>query len=574
MEGVAAIATIVALGVGSLWLASLLRIPSILILLLVGILIGPVTDQLDPDAVFGELLFPAISVGVGILLFEGGLTLRWDRLVVGRDVVVRIVTIGVLVTWVVGGLAAALILPGPAEIGWLIGSILVVSGPTVVLPLLRMTRPREPVGSVLRWEGIFNDPVGATLAIVVLDVVAAGLDVSDAAVRVLTTMGAGTAVGLAAAVLLVVVLERHLVPDHLHNAVTFMAIVGAFEIANLLRPEAGLFATTVLGLAIANQRRVAARHIVEFEESLVTLILGALFIVLGARVDLDAVWDYLPRSLALLAILVFVARPLAVLVSTIGSGLTWRQRAFIAWMAPRGIVAAAVASLFAIELHEEGIEADPIVPVVFTVILGTVALYGLTARVAARLTRVAGTQPHGIAIIGARQWLLETAEALADHDVPLLLIISDDDERTSAAMRGLLVYSGRLDSEELLETVHALGIGQVLAASAIDTLDGYGLERLAEAVGRANVYALPADEAEAAEAGVATSIISRRPFGRRVTHTTIDAVLDTGASVRVVEARDLARRPGLPLVVISGNAARIYVEGDDPDPNSTVVVLG
>ena len=399
-------------------------------------------------------------------------------------------SIGLVVTWVLASGAAALFLGLHRDDALLLGSVLVVSGPTVVLPLLRHARVREPTGSILRWEGIFIDPIGATLSIVVLQVVLGHEQAAGVVGRILATAVVGTAAGLLGAALLTLFLARHWVADHLHNPFTLAVVVGAFAGADLLAPEAGLFATTVLGVAMANQRFVPTAHIREFEENLGLLILSGLFILLGARVDLDRLAHFAPGSLGLLAALVLVVRPAAVFASTIGSGLSHRERIYLACICPRGIVAAAVASLFTLELIDAGQPLPELVPATFVVIIGSVVLYGLAARPLARALHVAKAVPRGIALVGGPGWALELGRELAALDVPVILVSTDDGEQEAALDAGLLVFSGRIEADDLLEAMEGVGVSQAIALSRYSELNAFGMSRLADELGRANIWYL------------------------------------------------------------------------------------
>ncbi len=534
-----AIAAVVFLGVGCQWIGLRLRVPSIILLLAAGVVAGPVTGLVKPDEHFGPMLFPLVSLGVGILLFEGGLGLRLDTFTQGRYIVIRLVTLGVLVTWLIGIVALIVLFDIETKLAVLIAAILTVSGPTVVLPLLRISRPREPSASILRWEGIVIDPVGATLAIVVLDAVLGDGGVIASGVRIATTLGAGAAAGVFVAFILIVSLERHWVPDHLHNPVTLMAAVVAFTLANQLRPEAGLMATTLLGVLLANQHRVAARHISEFEEDLGVLVLGGLFIVLGARIDLSDVADVLIPSLALVAVLVFVARPAAVLVSTLGTTLRRPDRLFLMWMAPRGIVAASVAAVFAIELEEARGEAVPeLVPIVFTVIVATVIIYGSTSALASRLTRVARPEPNGLVLVGGQPWVRALATELVDQNVPVLLVTSDRRESPRAREGGLLVFNGRVDSEDLDTAVEGIGARDALVLSTNPELNALAQERLASLLSRKHIFELRDDDLET-EPGVVGVVIARAAFGSDVSHSTIDHAFQVNNRVRTVSPDEL-----------------------------------
>lgn len=525
-----AIAAIPVVGIGCLWLASRLRIPAILLLLPAGVLIGPVTGVLEPDELFGDTLFPAVSLGVAILLFEGGLGLRLDQVGGKRNVVVRLVTVGVGVTFLVGLAATNLLFDAPgAELAVLAG-VLVVSGPTVVGPILRQVRPREPTRTILQWEGITIDPVGATLALVVLEVVTTqGEGPWDGVLDAVATGAVGTVVGFIGAFVLAFAIRRQQVPDHLQAAVTFGMLVLCYAVAEQLVDEGGLFAATVLGVVLANQRRVTVAHITAFNEVLGQLLLAALFIVLGAQVDLDTLGDVLVPTLALTAVLVVLARPLAVWLSTIGSDLPARDRAFMSWMAPRGIVAAATSALFSTQLEAAGIDGDVLAPATFLVIVLTVVLYGLTAGPVAKRLQMAKARPKGMALIGAPRWALGFANELFRNDVPVLVVTTDQVEAEEAALEGLLVFTGRLDREDLAEAVDAVGVHQVVAVANSEELNELGVERLADLVGRANLF-LVQDRTGAGRSlpGGVRAVTARHPFADDLLREDLAALLDAG----------------------------------------------
>lgn len=528
-EPLTAIAVILLTAMLCQLVATRLNVPSVLFLLVAGV---SLSNVIDPDEILGELLFTGVGLGVAVLLFEGGTGLHWDRLRQGKVPVLRLVTIGAAIAWAVGTLAATLVLDVDTELAVLIGAILIVSGPTVVMPLLRVVRPRQPTSSILRWEGILIDPVGAGIAIVVLDAIIEQRSPGRILLQVLTTFIAGLAIGGAAAWLLLAALRLRLVPDHLQIPATLAVLVGAYAASNALRPEAGLIAATVLGMAFANQRRAPAAHIAEFNENLGSIILGVLFIVLGARVDLEAIQAYLPESLFIIAALVVVARPASVLASTIGTGLDWRERWFLMTLAPRGVVAAAVASLFALELEAHDLDPGPLVPVVFTVVVGTVVLTSIGARFAAGRLRVAQPDPTGVALIGGGDFAIELANALESRHVPTIHVGLDDHEAAQAAERGQLVYQGRLDSQDFGEAMEAVGVGTAIALSGSDHLDGFVTERLARVIGSENLYGLRSTDTSGEEPGTAHAV-STRTVLPELTAADIEGLLHDGYRIKV-----------------------------------------
>ena len=376
----------------------------------------------------------------------------------------------------------------------LIGAILVVSGPTVVIPLLHLARPREPTGSILRWEGIVIDPVGATLAIVVLDATLHDSSPGAAAFQIGLTLGAGAVAGAIVAALAMWAIHNHWVPDHLLNPAMLAAAVVSYAAANLIAPEAGLMATTMLGLILANQHLVPSQGLTAFSEDVGHLILGTLFIVLGALVNLDDLLGVLPEALILIAVLVFVARPIAVWLSTLGAGMPLKDRQFLSWMAPRGIVAASVATVFSNQLIEEGAEPVPeLVPIVFATVIVTVALYGLTATWVAVKTRVAKIEPNGVALVSNNRFVVDLADQLAAAEVPVLVVSTSHSVQRYAFSKGLLAYDRPLDSLDFDLTLDGVGIKKAVLITDDENFAALAAHHLTDHLGRANLFQVKPD---------------------------------------------------------------------------------
>ncbi len=341
---------------------------------------GPATGLLNPDELFGDLLFPGVSLAVGLLLFDGGLQLRFREIKGFDGVIARLVTVGVLITWLVGAFVINGVTDLDGRTSLLAGAVLIVSGPTVVIPILRRIMPKPPSGEILEWEGILIDPIGATIGVVMLGVVIDGKTVGGAASTIVLILGSGVIVGALAAILAIALLSRAQLPALLRAPTALAIAVAAFVVSNLIAPESGLFATTVFGLGLANQMMTPVDDIAAFEEGVGVLAVGSLFIVLGARMPLQAVIDNLIPGLAVLAALVFVARPLGVIASAGTSNISKADSLFLMALAPRGIVAAASASVFALELEDEGLPGgETIISLTFIVIIGAGVFYGLGA---------------------------------------------------------------------------------------------------------------------------------------------------------------------------------------------------
>lgn len=556
------------LGVGLQWLGATLRVPSIVLLLAGGLVAGPVLGWVEPNTIFGDALFPVVSLAVGLLLFAGGLELRLSDLRGGaRGPVVRLVTLGTVLTWLLVAAAAQLLFDQPVRASLLLGAVLVVSGPTVVGPLLHHARPADPDATILRWEGIVIDPLGATLGLFCVN----AFFVSEFAVHdiwgeIVVVALAGVAAGVAAAAVLVLALRRLVVPDELEVAVALMLVVAAYGVAETVRPEAGLFATTAMGVALANQRLVPVRQLRVFAEPVVALLIGGLFIVLAARVELEPLGDHLPAALVLAALLVLVVRPLVVAACTVRSpGLSVRERAFLACLSPKGIVAASTAALFSLRLEQIGQPDDVLLPVTFAVVVALAVAYGLGSIPAARWLGVARPEPRGALLVSDRPWALDLAGALARAGVPVDVVARG---RTDLVDRpdlpaGVTVRTGLV--RELAEGDALDAVSGAIVASRDDETDQAALAVLADRLARRRVWLLPADPR--------STIRSWAPpaFGPEVDHRRLARAWAAGHRVREVPAAD---KPSGALVLVRLRAGGRWTAGArPPHPGDRLLVL-
>ena len=539
------LAVIVFAGILAQWLAWRLHLPSILLLLIFGLLIGPIFGLINPDALFGDTLFPLVSLSVGIILFEGGLGLRYKDLPGIKHVVRNLISIGVLITWGVAAAAAFFVMGLDIQLALVLGAILTVSGPTVILPLLRDVRPEGQVGSILRWEGILIDPVGATLALLVFDTVlqtnlreATG----EAVINLLQIIIIGVALGWAGARGLAYLLKRYMIPDHLQNAFTLMTVIVVFAASNALASESGLLAATVMGMVLANQNAVSIKHIIEFKEDLGVLLTSSIFVLLAARLQLGDILGLGWPALVFLAIIIFLARPLTVFFSTLGSPLRLSEKAFLAWMAPRGIVAASVASLFAIELAHVGFpDADKLVSLTFLVIIGTVVVYGLTAGPLARRLGLAEMNPQGLMLVGAHQGARLLARALQDAGYKVILVDTNVHNCRVAEKDDLRSYCGNILYEEFVEELDLGGVGKLLALTSNDEVNSLACLHMADIFGRAHVFQLPPRAANGLQNDTLPDyLVGRLLFGPDMTYYHLNERLQKGWELRVIDLGDPA----------------------------------
>ncbi|MGD9634900.1 MAG: cation:proton antiporter [Pirellulales bacterium] len=530
---------ILALGILAQWLAWLMRVPAIVILLLCGFFCryaaGP-PNQVIPEAV----MFPLVSLSVGLILFEGGLTLRFRDIRETRNVLLRLVTIGLMMSWAMTALAAHFVLGLSVEMATLVGAMLTVSGPTVIVPLVRNIRLKRRIGSLVKWEGIVNDPIGAVLAALVFSSFfhESGSSSAEGWLRELAvTVLVGAVLGLAAAWLIVQVLRRFWIPDYLQSPVILALVVVLFAISNYLQREAGLVTVTVLGIALVNQRTATLKHVIEFKENISVLIVSTLFIVLAANVDVSVTQL---RSLgwslaAFLALLIFVIRPASVALATMFSELSWRERVLLAWIHPRGIVAAAVASLLALDLAESSFaaEGEQFVFVTFATVVTTVLVYGLTLPALSNWLGISSPNPQGILFAGASPLVRDIAKVVQDEGISVLAVDTNHEQATAARLAGIPTHFASIGSEFVREEIDLSDIGRLLAMTPNDEVNTLAAMEFVDQFGRAEVYQLAAAEPDHQRRDrVAAYRRGRTLFARDATYALLNQRYAAGARVK------------------------------------------
>ncbi len=494
------LALILILGVAVQWVSWRIKVPSILLLLLTGFAVGPFSGLINPVDLFGKSLFPFVSLSVAIILFEGGLGLRYNELKGIGHAVSRLILLGALITWTFSSLAAYFILGWDIGLSLLAGAILVVTGPTVVIPLLRYLRVPGNIGTIIRWEGIVNDPVGASLAILVFESIIA-TNAREAGIVVIggiaKTILFGSLLGIVGAGILIIMFRKYWIPDNLHSPVTLIVVLGVFVGANFFQPESGLLAVTLMGIILGNQNYFSIKLILEFKENLQVILISSLFIILAARLSLEQFYSLNFSHVLFLLVLIIIVRPLAVYLSTIKSGLSHKEKILLNWMAPRGIVAAAVSSIFALELTEAGYgQADALVPVIFLVIIGTVTFYSLTAKFVALRLKLAVPDPQGLLIVGAHHWAREIAKALHDLKISVLLADANWHHITQARMDGLPVYYGNILSKNALDEIDLSLLGKMLLLTSNDEVNHLAAIHFMDLFETSEIYILPADKTQ------------------------------------------------------------------------------
>ena len=481
-------------GVVAQWVAWRYRLPAIVLLFALGLAVGPGLGLLHPSASLGPYLQPIVSLAVAIIVFEGGLALDFRELRAAGEGVLRLTALALPINWFLGTMAAHFV----GQLGWgpalLFGAITVVTGPTVVLPLLRHTRLQQRTASFLRWEAILNDPVGAILATLVLQILlvtgtAHATQFGDIAGRLLLSIAASAALGILPALLVRALFLRDLMPEILKTPVLLALALSVASVANLIMDGAGLMSATAFGMALANLGVPGLADLRRFKESLVVLVVSALFITLTADLQRDVLGRLSWPILGLTATILFVVRPAAIVVSTLRSNLTTAERLLAAWIAPRGIVAAAVAGVAGLRLQQAGYaSASLVTPSVFAVIAATMVLHGFSLRPLARRLKLTLSDEPGIAIVGASPWSTDLADALQEAGARVLLVDTFPGALAGARARGIPVLQAEILSQHGGERFEESPVEYLIAATPDSIYNGLICARMGPELGRERVF--------------------------------------------------------------------------------------
>lgn len=531
------LAGLLMIGFLSQWLAWRLRLPAILFLLLAGIVLGPVSGLVNPDGLLGELLFPTVSLAVALILFEGSLTLRFHELPGIGKAVRGLVSYGAVASLLLLACAAHLIAGLSWPISLLFGALGCVTGPTVIAPMLRTLRPNARIANTLRWEGIVIDPLGALFAVLIYEAIVSQKEGHTIGVF-LATIGSGVVIGAVAAWLMAFFLRRQMIPEYLQNYAVLASVLLSFSLSNALTHESGLLAVTIMGIALGNMRGVHIDDILDFKENLTTVLVSVLFILLAARLHWPLPPGMLFAGIALFAVAQLLVRPLTVLLSSAGSGLTWRERALVAWVAPRGIVAASVSALFALRLNALGVPgANALVPLIFTLIIGTVVLQSATARPLALWLKVAEPEPRGLLIFGSDKVARAIGKVLGEAGFHVILVDDDWDGVRQARMDGINTFFGNPASPHAERHLDLTGIGRLLALSTHRERNSLACVHYRQEFGREKVYRLrnltPQENTD--RAALAGNLLAPPLFDETMTHGRFAEMLDLGWRIKLTK---------------------------------------
>ncbi len=485
-------ASIIIVGIVLQWIGWRLKIPALILLIIAGIVMGPLTGWINPKEDFGDIFHPLISLGVAIILFEGGVNLKWHEFKQNSQVINRLITWNVLATFSLGAIASHYLVGLSIPVALIFGGIVIVTGPTVIGPLLKQANLNRRPAALLKWEGIINDPIGALLVVLIYSYYM--LSQSETLV-INIVMGLGLSLlvslilGIGIGFLIAEAFKKGKVPEHLKSPIILISIFLVYTLANLVQSEAGLMATTILGITLANQKLSSLDELRRFKEYVTILLVSTIFIMLTADIQPEILQRLGWQSWLLLFLIIFVFRPLSVYLSTIKTDINWKERLFIAWIAPRGIVAAAIAGLFSPQLMERGyIGAELLLPLVFALIILTVVFHGLSIGWLAKKLDLASNHPDGLLLIGASPWSIALASELQKNEIPVLLVDSNWGNLKPARMQNIPTFYGEILAEKTEEVLELSHITKLLALTPNKSYNTLVCSQFAPEIGQNSVY--------------------------------------------------------------------------------------
>lgn len=486
----------VVLGILAQWVAWRFSFPVITLLALAGLMLGPVTGLLVPAEAFGSVFESLVGLSVAVILFEGGFSLRTHEIKGNTGGVLRLITLGVLISWLLGTLAAHFVAGLAWPLAVILGAILVVTGPTVVGPLLRQARLRPQAASLFKWEGIINDPLGALLAILSYEYVigtGSGLTLWDLSGWLFVVLALAGILGGGAGWLLGWLYRTGWVPEFLKAPALLAAVLLVYTSANGLQSEAGLLATTAMGLVLGNMELASALDLRRFKENIVVFLVTLLFVLLTADIEPATLARLDWWSAAFVGLMMAAVRPIAILLATLRSSIPIRERVLLGWIAPRGVVAAAVAGILGQDLAQSGVaQAELLFPLTFAVILTTVIVHGATFRPLAEWLGLTGSRTSGLLIVGAGPWTIQLAQRLHESGLNVLLADRSEYRLSPAESVGIPTYTGEILSDLGQQRLDLSSISHLLAATDNTAYNTLVCTRFAPELGREQIYQLPA----------------------------------------------------------------------------------
>jgi len=469
MHGATLLLFILLVGLASQWLAWRVKLPSIVILIAAGFVLGPVTGVIQLG-MRPEELTELIGLGVAIILFEGAMELKLGELKRVGHGIGRLTVIGPPLAWLLGSAAAHYIAGLSWPVAWVLGAILVVTGPTVIGPLIRQARLNKESASLLKWEGIANDPVGVLLAVLTFQYfTVAGGELSETFFSLATALAAAALTGGVGGWLVGWFFRRGWVSEHLKPPLLMVLVLAAYWATNLVQHEAGLLSVTIMGVVIGNMQLIEREALRHFKENLSIILLSVLFIVIPAQLELGqlALLDW--RLVLFVVAILFLVRPLTIALATLGAPMRKEDKILLGWIAPRGIVAAAAASIFGPAMVAGGHpDAELLLPIVFLVIVVTALAHGLSIGFVTRRVKLSARRANGLLIVGATPWTHALAVALKKLGINVLVTDGTYSHLKPLRMDDIDTYYGEILSEHAERELEVQHLSYLLCATEND----------------------------------------------------------------------------------------------------------
>ncbi|MFP3918637.1 sodium:proton antiporter [Lysinibacillus telephonicus] len=525
---------IVMLGIVSQWIAWRFKLPAIVIMSLVGLIVGPLLHLFNPEESFGELFNPIISLAVAIILFEGSLSLDIREIKGFRRSIFRISTVGSLITWITGSLAAHFLAGISLDVSFIIGGLFIVTGPTVIMPLLRQAKLKERPATILKWEGIVVDPFGALVALFAMEAVLwANKMITGTSLLMFFGASVLTAIiGIGAGYLLGRLLEHGYIPEFLKSPIVLVSVLLVFVLSDGIMHETGLLAVTAMGIVMANMHLTSFRDLLHFKENISVLMISSIFIMLTASLSNNTLMDILNwRMLIFVLAMLFIVRPLSIWLSTIGVGLTKQERTLIGWIAPRGIVALTVSGFFAGRLSEAGFQdADIITALTLALVFATVLAHGFSISWLARKLGLQATEETGVMIVGGSPFSAIFAEAIQSYNKPVLIIDRSWGALSQARQLGIKTEVGDILSEHTEYHVDLTPYEILIAATEEDSYNALICQRFVPELGRENIFQTPIHTGDPSD--YSKSIGGKALFDQDNDIHTLNRYIDEGYMIR------------------------------------------
>lgn len=531
------------LGIGSQWLAWRYRVPAIVIMSITGLIVGPILGLINPEQDFGNLYDPIISVAVAIILFEGSLNLKFKELTGLGKPIFRIATIGAFIAWILGSLTAHYVAGLSWVVAFVIGGLFIVTGPTVIIPLLRQSKLKPRPAKILKWEGIIVDPIGVLLAVFAFEIIMYFTATDPNGKALLLFFAAAILAiifGIACGRLIGWLFDYGLVPEFLKSPAVFVTVILCFTLVDELIHGTGLLSVTAMGMTLANMKTSSVADMRHFKEDISILLISAIFIMLTASLQVDTLLHiFNPHIIGYVLLMMFVVRPLSIFLSTIGTGLSFNEKALVGWIAPRGIVALTVSSYFATVLTDAGEDASLLLTLTFGLVFFTVVAHGFSIGWLAKKLNLSMEGKPGVLITGSNLFSVELAKSLKKLNYPVMIVDNSWQRLAGARKSDVPFYYGSLLSEQTEYNLDTIPYEYLIASTVSHSYNALICTTFMPEYGRANVFKVsPYEKSANGPVDPVDRIGGRILFDEEVSISDLNTMISSGYVFRQTRITD------------------------------------